>query len=169
MREDIPTGQRRGGAFLHGKTEEDIREFFRKEFGIGLEGYYITVGRKRAYVSTAPPFGKGVTGIPLCRIGKGIKPTSYAIQVLGRMATRRVVPLSMDKAMEFIEGYDVSLQEDVGKMGNGYVIVAFGSDVLGVGYLRDGMIENLLPKAMRRKILVKDEEMDNEGDRESDD
>ena len=148
MRKDIPPRQPRSRDVLHGKTEEEIRKFFMEEFGISLEGYWISVGRKRAYFSTSKPFSKGVTGIPLCRISAGIKPTSYAMQILGKKASKRVVKLGKEEAMKFIEGYDIPNDCE-----RGYVLVFLGEDCLGVGYCRGGMIENLLPKAMRRKLL----------------
>ncbi len=119
-----------------------------ERFGISLDGYHISVGRKKAWISSTPDPGYGKTGIPLCRISSGIKPTTYAMQVFGRLADKNIVRLGRDEAFSYVEGYDIDAECD-----HGYVLVFHGEDCLGVGFCRDGKIENLLPKAIRRKLI----------------
>ena len=119
-----------------------------ERFGISLDDYYIEVRRKKAYFMLPEPKKYGTTGIPLCRMGAGIKPTSYAMQFLGRHVKRNFIKLSKADAMKFVEGYDIGAE-----CSRGYVAVFHGDDCLGIGFCRDGLVENLLPKSMRRKLL----------------
>jgi hypothetical protein len=78
--------------------------------------------------------------------GRVPKPSTYALQLFGRFATKNVVDLSSDQARKFIAGERQSLEAD---LEDGYVVVAHQGDVLGCGLYSRGELISQLPKERR--------------------
>lgn len=78
--------------------------------------------------------------------GRVPKPSSYALQLFGRFATKNAVDLSSHQARKFIAGERQSLDAD---LEDGYVVVAHLGDVLGCGLYSRGELISQLPKERR--------------------
>ncbi|MGB3944987.1 MAG: hypothetical protein WBK88_09370 [Methanothrix sp.] len=90
--------------------------------------------------------------------GRVPKPTTYALQLFGRFATKNAVDLSDGEARRFIAGERQQLSAPVE---DGYVVVSYRGDVLGCGLYSRGDLISQLPK--ERRIDVRDIESSEEG------
>jgi NOL1/NOP2/fmu family ribosome biogenesis protein len=78
--------------------------------------------------------------------GKVPKPTTYALQLFGRFATKNVVDLSAAQAEKFVAGDRQKLEAD---LEDGYVAVSYRGEVLGCGLYVRGELVSQLPKERR--------------------
>lgn len=78
--------------------------------------------------------------------GRVPKPTTYALQLFGSLATKNAVDLSDGEAGRFIAGERQSLSAPVE---DGYVVVSHRGDVLGCGLYSRGELISQLPKERR--------------------
>ena len=78
--------------------------------------------------------------------GRVPKPTTAALQLFGRHATKNVVDLGAEDALKFAAGERQRISAPVE---DGYVVVSHGGDVLGCGQYLDGELISLLPKERR--------------------
>ncbi|MBS7641720.1 hypothetical protein KEJ40_00940 [Candidatus Bathyarchaeota archaeon] len=80
-------------------------------------------------------------------IKKTLKPTTIFLQVFGKYATKNVVELeSEEEAVTFMSGGSIARYYDVEE---GFVVVKFGSDVLGCGLYSNGVLRSKIPKTLR--------------------
>lgn len=82
------------------------------------------------------------------------KPTSCALQVFGRHATKNAVHLTGEQSGIFFAGKSQVLEAEVEP---GYVVVFYNGDVLGCGLYSHGTLISQLPKERR---ISGDAEMD---------
>lgn len=66
-----------------------------------------------------------------------------------KKANKNIVKLSEDNMKKFMQGFDVSEFENINCDINNFVLVKHKEDFVGTGILREGKIENLLPKSRR--------------------
>ncbi len=78
--------------------------------------------------------------------GRVPKPTTTALQLFGRYATKNVVDLSSDRAEKFVAGEGQRLPAQVE---DGYVVVTHRGDVIGCGQYLDGELISQIPKERR--------------------
>lgn len=78
--------------------------------------------------------------------GRVPKPTTYALQLFGHLATKNAVDLGPDQAEKFIAGERQSLEAEPE---DGYVVVSHRGDVLGCGLYSRGELISQLPKERR--------------------
>src|SRR3989344_7931579 len=86
-------------------------------------------------------------GFAFARFGVNLKITTNIVQMIGKFAAKNLVSVSEREAKRFIAGEDINLEKEQSTATNGFVIVRFGSDNLGVGFLRGLILKNLLPGA----------------------
>ena len=92
-------------------------------------------------------------GMVIMRKGKlGWKPTTNAIQVLGRYTRKNVVELNEAQMRAFVAGEDV--KGPFPGLEEGYVIVSYGGVPLGCGLYRRGVLRSQVPKVRRRVELI---------------
>ncbi|MGC8940650.1 MAG: hypothetical protein ACP5JY_01265 [Candidatus Nanoarchaeia archaeon] len=94
-------------------------------------------------------------GYAALRYGKVTKPTTTFIQQFGKYATKNIVQLDESQAKAFISGKDLCLEKEVekSKASDGYVIVKYRSDCLGLGILRGKLLLNQIPKRKRLNLI----------------
>lgn len=78
--------------------------------------------------------------------GKVPKPTTYALQLFGHLATKNSVDLSAEEAEKFMAGDRQRLEAGVE---DGYVVVSYRGGVLGCGLYVRGELVSQLPKERR--------------------
>ena len=82
-----------------------------------------------------------------------IKLSIEGANIVGKKATKNVALINEKEAIKFIEGNDIYNFKEVNCELNNFIILKNGEDIIGVGILRNGYIENLIPKARRMKLL----------------
>ena len=134
--------------------EERFRDYLKDRFGIILPDGVEFEGEKslrvmnselKKFKTTTPK------GFPASRMkGKFPKPSTNFIQLFGRLATKNRIELNREDALKYLQREDVTTGQEAE---TGYVILTYKNATLGMGFYRNGEIENLLPKG--RKIILK--------------
>lgn len=93
-------------------------------------------------------------GIGFARPSKVLKPTTDILQLFGRHARKNVVELSKEKLKELMKEGEAEIEGKLTeKQGEkGYVLISYKKQILGCGFLKDGILESKIPKA-RRALL----------------
>lgn len=135
--------------------KEEVIEFL-KSYGIPedvLRSYNYLFSSNRVYIYSGKILSdkRVVAGLPVCRFGRTLKPTTVGVQFFGKFITRKTVELDKENAEKFIKGYDLDLSAD-----RGFVVLKYKKDVLGVGFSDGHKIRNNLPKQKRiQNISIK--------------
>ncbi|HPS92658.1 MAG TPA: hypothetical protein PKV33_10905 [Methanothrix sp.] len=74
------------------------------------------------------------------------KPTTSALQVFGRFASKNTMDLTSDEAKIFLEGGTQSIESGCEA---GYVVVFYRGDILGCGLYSHGKLVSQMPKERR--------------------
>jgi NOL1/NOP2/fmu family ribosome biogenesis protein len=83
-------------------------------------------------------------GIRLCRVFPySVKPTTFALQVLGRHATRNVVDVDEDAAKALINGGEVRIEAPVT---DGFVLIRWRGFAVGIGHYRRPVLKSQIPR-----------------------
>jgi len=142
------------------EQKSQVLEYFRERLGIAddtfaaWEFYAGPNGRILLGPRTDLDLGMVDTaGILVARISRTVKPGTNLFQMFGHLVTRSIVRVTRENAEAYCLGkdFDVSAGE-IGDSVRGFVMVAFDNLPLGCGLLKDGRIENQLPKPNRMKL-----------------
>ena len=83
-------------------------------------------------------------GIRLCRVFPySVKPTTFAMQVLGRYATRNIIDLADEQARRIINGGELSLEASAE---NGFVLLRWHEFTIGVGLYKRPVLKSQIPQ-----------------------
>jgi NOL1/NOP2/fmu family ribosome biogenesis protein len=83
-------------------------------------------------------------GIRLARIYPySLKPTTFAMQVLGQHATRNVIGLSDEQAKLLINGGSLNVEVEAE---NGFVLIGWRGFVVGVGFYKRPVLKSQIPR-----------------------
>ena len=82
------------------------------------------------------------------------KPTTSALQIFGRHATKNLIHLNRDETIIFLEGGSQVFESDCEV---GYVVVFYRGDVLGCGLYSHGKLVSQIPKERRMASTAKSE------------
>lgn len=130
--------------------DQKLRGYLLDRFGISLPEGVELEGEKslRAMNSELKEFRASTPkGIPASRMkGRFPKPTTSFIQLFGNLAEKNTVDVSREEAVSFLSGRDLETSTQCER---GYVVVAHKKAVLGIGFFREGKIENMIPKGRR--------------------
>lgn len=139
------------GCSLQFSRKNEYRRYFVERFGIAeeiMQNYSFFQRGKSVWAFTGnylPLEDIETLGIRALRIGKGLKPSTAFLRVIGIHATRNVVELDDEQALRYMRGEDI---EENFPVDFGYVIVKGGEDILGCG-LYKGRLINQIPKKYR--------------------
>ncbi len=147
---------------LNEKEIREIEEIIEKNYGckINLRKYKIFLTREDKIWLVNKKLNFDIfRNIKRCyRIGiyfgklkrnKKIKLSIEGALLVGKRAVKNIAILDDKEALRFMQGYDAKVYELLNCEINNFVLVKNNNDVIGVGILRDGYIENLVPKARR--------------------
>ena len=107
------------------------------------------VGQETVFVATPEVMGFDTVrpmrrGIRLCRLfPHSVKPTTWAMQVLGRHATRNCVDVSRKQAVELIGGAQLEVEVDVER---GFVLIRCNGFTVGVGLYKRPVLKSQIPR-----------------------
>ena len=145
-------------------NSKEIEKLIEKNYGckIKLKNLFITKNDKIWLAAKEINLNK-IKKIKRCyRIGiyfgklkrnNKIKLSIEGANIVGKKATKNVALINEKEAIKFIEGNDIYNFKEVNCELNNFIILKNGEDIIGVGILRNGYIENLIPKARRMKLL----------------
>lgn len=138
-------------------------------FGIppeALEGHYILATSRTFYLLRKADMPAGLAtlsiqqaGLPLLRkVGRFLKPTTCAAQLLGRYARRGVVEIQRKELVSLAANGELPLSKPrLAGLDGGYVLLRLNLGVIGVSLLvvdeKGGRLLCRLPKAMRAAIV----------------
>lgn len=144
------------------KQNFNFLEYLEERFGIPrktFSGCSFQERNEKIYVFSKSVSDKNLEGLRI--EGKGMlfgryfktqdkfKPTTNALQVFGREATKSIIKLTEKEKIAFINGED--LEKEV-ELESGYVILKYGKDIIGCGLYSNGSIKNQIPKARRKSL-----------------
>ncbi len=137
-----------------------VSGYLDERFGLGpeaFEGYGMYMASKgRVYLGPKALIErpKIVTlGLLIARVGGTVKPTTNLLQLFGKRVTKNRLVLSREQARSFARGEDVRLEAgDEEGCAEGYVLIAYGGTPMGCGFLKGGVVKNMLPKAKRLEL-----------------
>lgn len=139
--------------FIEPVDRAEITLWWQSRFGIpeaAFEGYCFYRRRRNIWVlskTELPELRYETIGLRMISTkGKAWKPTTYALQLFGRHATRNVANLSLEEVKSFVAGESQSIDDD---LENGYVIVSLMGEVIGCGLYSRGTLVSQLPKERR--------------------
>ncbi len=147
---------------LSGREIKKIEELIEKNYGcrIKLCNMFMTAEEK-LWIAGEDVNIAALSNLKNCyRIGiyfgklkrnNKIKLSMEGAIIVGKKAGKNVAIVDDKEAMEFAEGNDIHEYKEIDCEKNNFVIVKRGDDAIGVGILRDGYIENLIPKARRMR------------------
>ncbi len=147
---------------LNEKEIEEIEDIIEKNYGckVGLHSYKVFMtGEEKIWIVSKDIDFRLFDVLKRCyRIGiyfgklkrnKKIKLSIEGAIMVGRKAKRNIVIVGEEEAKNFIQGYDVKAKEMIDAELHNFILVKHKEDFIGVGILRDGYVENLVPKARR--------------------
>lgn len=113
-----------------------------------IRGRNVWVVRRSPHLPVALQLEPETVGLRLARYTNlGLKPSTFALQVFGRSASRNVARVSYEEAVRFLRGEEIHRTFDVEP---GYVIVQLEDTPLGCGlYKGTGVLMSLVPKKIR--------------------
>ena len=131
----------------------DFRKYFVERFGIPeecMEKFRFYLRGKKVWAFTGDFVeveGAEALGIKALSISGDIKPSTAFLRVVGHKARRNVVELDEEEGKRYLMGEDIPRNFPVEE---GYVIVKMGKHILGCGFYR-GILRNQLPKKYRKE------------------
>ncbi|MCB9358366.1 hypothetical protein H6503_00385 [Candidatus Woesearchaeota archaeon] len=87
-------------------------------------------------------------GLYLCEINRGkVRLSIEGTQLLGRYSTKNIIELSVEDSKLWMMGNDLPTNQSF----DGFVIIKHGSDYMGCGKIKEGIILNFVSKQRRIK------------------
>jgi len=99
-------------------------------------------------------------GLYIGRIDRGVLRLSIeGAQIVGKTATKGIVEIDKEQLWDFLRGFDINIFKKVEVQDNSYVLVRYGTDVLGVSKLVGDKLQNVLPKSRKLISLTKEKDL----------
>lgn len=145
---------------LEKRRQKELISFLEERFGMDSHAFsgfgLITTPKGRVFMVTPGVYEFSETMnvasicLPFARLEGKIKPTSVMLQMFGHLATKNVIELDREDAINFAKGLDLSANRH--ECSDGYIILKYEGIPLGCGLLRGNEIKNMLPKAKRMTL-----------------
>ncbi len=138
-----------------GRHDRDrLYAYLKTQFGIPVETFdeYLLFKRKKSWwLLRETPLVEQISHLKVSIVGmrafnqiqEFLKPTTKFIQVFGRLATKRVYPIETVQLELLLNGKSISGLKDER---DGYVILCFKNQPIGLGLLLKGAIRSQLPR-----------------------
>ncbi|NPV13886.1 hypothetical protein HPY86_03015 [candidate division WOR-3 bacterium] len=127
-------------------------DFLRLRFGLSanwLEGLELIKEQETIFAGTSEvmqfdrlkPLRRGIR---LCRLfPHSVKPTTFAMQILGKSAQKNLIEVNDEQAKGLINGSSIEIDAGVE---NGFVLIVWQGFVLGVGLYKKPVLKSHIPK-----------------------
>ena len=130
-----------------------LLSYMYNRFGISsnvFDGYILFTKKKTYWFLSGSSLVPAVSHLKIKRlgikafqeVGSFIKPTTRFIQSFGSMATKATFNIDENQLKELLNGEYLPVEEG---LENGYVILSFKGQVLGLGLLINGKVRSQLP------------------------
>lgn len=124
-----------------GADKEDLRGYrIKKKFG----DFWLLSADTETELETE------TEGFRFLRVtGRGLKPTTYALQFLGERISKNIVELDREEFLKLLrreEMIDRDLEEE------GYVALKYGERVVGCGMYKNGVVSSRVPKGRGKEL-----------------
>ncbi len=146
---------------LNSKDTKEIREQILKQWGAELETNlaFLKSQKDRIYMVT-----RDVAVLPDKQVkidnvgmyfaeqmsGNELRLGVEGAQIIGKTATKGIIEVSDEQMENWLKGMDVLIED---KMVRGYLILRHRNDVIGCGFVKEGKIQNYMPKNRRLREL----------------
>lgn len=144
---------------LNEVEREGIISYLKERFGINHKvfgKFDFFIRGKKVWIATKgidekmPKARIEAVGMLFMRLEKGkMKLTTNAAQLFGKHAKKNVIELNDQQVYEALRGLDLNV--DPKSAEDGYVLLKYKNDIIGVGQKRGDFIKNMIPKARRIK------------------
>ncbi|MEO0070306.1 MAG: hypothetical protein ABIK18_05900 [candidate division WOR-3 bacterium] len=127
-------------------------DLLKRRFGFPegwLNGLKLVKEQETIFVSTPEVMGfEKVTplrrGLRLCRhFPHSVKPTTFAMQVLGRNAQHNRIEVNEEQARKLIKEGEIEIESDAE---DGFVLIFWHNFVVGVGLYKKPLLKSHIPK-----------------------
>jgi NOL1/NOP2/fmu family ribosome biogenesis protein len=145
-------------------VSEAVFAYFEERFGLdrslfgGYRLYLASKGRVYLGPKRVPDMPKIATiGLMVARVSGQVKPSTNLLQAMGMHVGKSAVELERGQAIRYARGEDIVFAPDAAKAAgasDGYLLLRYLGKQLGCGFLKDGVIRNMLPKAKRLEIRL---------------
>jgi NOL1/NOP2/fmu family ribosome biogenesis protein len=99
-------------------------------------------------------------GLYVGRIDRGVvRPSIEGAQIIGKTATKNIAEIDKERLWDFLRGFDVEASKLIDAKENGYVLVKYNTDILGVSKLIGNTLQNVLPKSRKLTSLAKEKDL----------
>ncbi len=127
-------------------------DFLRLRFGLPanwLEGLKLIKEQETIFAGTSEvmqfdrlkPLRRGIR---LCRLfPHSVKPTTFAMQILGKSAQKNLIEVNDEQAKGLINGSAIEIDA---RVENGFVLIVWQGFVLGVGLYKKPVLKSHIPK-----------------------
>lgn len=139
-------------------SEEQPWNYLEKRFGVGshelanfkldkISGdYWLHTGTLEMDLDYAT---KGIRF--LRETGRGLKPTTYALQLLNDRIEKNVVELDKEEFLKLLEREEM-IEPDEELEEEGYVALKYDGRIVGCGMYRDGVVSSRIPKGRSNEL-----------------
>lgn len=87
----------------------------------------------------------------LRKTGRGLKPTTYALQFLSDRISKNIVKLSREEFLKLLRREEM-VQRDFDLEEEGYVALKFDGQVVGCGFYMNGKVSSRVPKGRGKEL-----------------
>lgn len=136
---------------------KEAREFFLERFDVDIEKVEGLELEKNSgdfwlkSVEEDEDLEAEVEGIRVLRdTGKFLKPTTYALQLLGDKISKNTVEVDREGLKEILNGEMISAETS----SEGYVAVVFDGEVVGCGLYKDDVVSSRIPQGRGEELLT---------------
>lgn len=148
---------------LNQKEIEKIEKILRKNYGakIRLKATLFKSSKGKIWMASKEAFSL-VSKLRLNSIGlyfgklkknEKIQLSVEGSQLIGKKANKNIASIDEENLEKYLHGLNFSAEKLINCEVNNFVLLRFKQDFIGCGILREGYIENILPKA--RRIFTK--------------
>lgn len=146
----------RGRSTFEPMERDEVADLWHSRFAMpkdAFEGYRFYRKANSVWViseADLPDFSYEALGLRMISLkDRPWKPTTCALQIFGKYATKNVVHLDEEQAMTFLTGKSQALVNACELCEQGYVVVFYRGEVLGCGLYSHGILASQLPKERR--------------------
>jgi len=142
--------------FMNSKEVKVFFEAVEEQYGVVpdvLRTFAYRTAKEKIYAITRDIDGVPLQGLRINSLGLYIaefkdgqvRLSIEGAQLIGPHAKKNVCEVSDDEIKKWFQGHDLPMSGDYG----GFVIIKHGSDFVGSGKFKEGLIMNFVPKARR--------------------
>lgn len=139
-------------------SSSDAWNYLEERFGVGsdeMEGFKIEEISGDYWLLSEKletSYDTKTEGIRFIRkTGRGLKPTTYAIQFLGQKIGKNIVDLDEDEIEGMLPRTEMAERSDE-EWSKGYVALRYRGKMLGCGFYMDGKVSSRIPKGRSKEL-----------------